>query len=72
MLRLSGPGRKYGDVGGEEFSGAIHVKLLGHTFSEMVSTYHDFMELQPGGWAVDKKFPEVIYVPEGADDAKPQ
>jgi hypothetical protein len=51
---------------GEEFNGAIHVKPMGHTFSEIVSTYKDLMELQPGGWAQDTKFPEIIYVPEDA------
>jgi hypothetical protein len=51
---------------GEDFSGGLHVKDKGHTFSETVSTYKNFMELQPGGWAVDKRFPEIIYVPEDA------
>jgi hypothetical protein len=51
---------------GEDFSGSAHVKTRGHTFSEMVSTYTDFMQLQPGGWAVDRKSPEIIYVPEDA------
>src|SRR6476661_11096668 len=51
---------------GEDFSGGLHVKAKGHTFAEMVSTYKDFMDVQPGGWAVDRKFPEIIYVPEDA------
>jgi len=51
---------------GEDFCGNLHVKAKGHTFAEMVSTYEDFMDLQPGGWAVDKRFSEIIYVPEDA------
>ncbi|HEU6447240.1 MAG TPA: hypothetical protein VFV23_02230 [Verrucomicrobiae bacterium] len=51
---------------GEEFSGDAHVKRMGHSFSEMISLYSDLMELRPEGYAVDKKFPEIIYVPETA------
>ncbi|HUB86671.1 MAG TPA: hypothetical protein VMB22_02175, partial [Verrucomicrobiae bacterium] len=51
---------------GEEFSGDAHVQRRGHNFQEMISLFGDLMELQPGGFAVDKKFPEIIYVPEDA------
>ena len=51
---------------GEEFSGDVHVKHLGHTFTEMVAQNGDRMELQPGGWAQDRRFPDIIYVPEDA------
>jgi hypothetical protein len=51
---------------GEEFSGDLHVKSLGHTFSEMTTLCRDFMDLRPEGCAVDKNYPEVIYVPEDA------
>jgi hypothetical protein len=51
---------------GEEFSGDIHVKRMGHTFAEMISLYGDLMNVKPEGYAVDKKFPEIIYVPENA------
>ncbi|HEU5397267.1 MAG TPA: hypothetical protein VFV81_08865, partial [Verrucomicrobiae bacterium] len=52
---------------GEEFSGDAHVKRLGHSFAEVISLYRDFMELQPEGYAVDKNYPEIIYVPETAE-----
>jgi hypothetical protein len=52
---------------GEEFSGDVHVKRMGHTFAEMISLYGEAMEVKPEGFAVDKKYPEIIYVPEGAN-----
>jgi hypothetical protein len=52
---------------GEEFSGDVHVKRMGHTFAEMISLYGDAMDVKPEGFAVDKNFPEIIYVPEGAN-----
>jgi phosphoenolpyruvate carboxykinase (diphosphate) len=51
---------------GEEFSGDVHVKRMGHSFAEMISLYGGLMTLKPEGHAVDKKFPEIIYVPEDA------
>ena len=51
---------------GEEFSGKIHVKSLGHNFPEMLAAYPDLMEKLPDGSAVDKKYPDIIYVPEVA------
>ena len=51
---------------GEEFSGDTHVKRMGHSFSEMISLFSDLMEVKPEGYAVDKKYPEIIYVPENA------
>ncbi|HTL73093.1 MAG TPA: hypothetical protein VL863_07290 [bacterium] len=51
---------------GEEFSGDIHVKRMGHSFEEMVSVFAGVMDVQPEGYAVDKKFPEIVYVHETA------
>jgi hypothetical protein len=51
---------------GEEFSGDVHVKSLGHSFAEVTSLYREMMEVQPGGYAVDKKYADIIYVPEDA------
>ncbi len=51
---------------GEEFSGDVHVKRMGHSFDEMVSIFGGIMDLKPEGYAVDKKYPEIIYVPESA------
>ncbi len=51
---------------GEEFSGDVHVKRMGHSFAEVTSLYKDSIELKPEGFAVDKKYPDIIYVPEDA------
>ncbi len=52
---------------GEEFSGDIHVKRMGHSFAEVTSrSTATSMELKPEGYAVDKKYPDIIYVPEDA------
>jgi hypothetical protein len=51
---------------GEEFSGEVHVKNLGHTFAEVTSLYRHIMDLKPEGCAVDKQYPDIIYVPEDA------
>ncbi|HEY6169482.1 MAG TPA: hypothetical protein VI454_15680, partial [Verrucomicrobiae bacterium] len=49
---------------GWEFSGELHVRPMGHTFAEMVQTHGASMDLKPEGYAVDKRFPDIIYVPE--------
>jgi len=51
---------------GEEFSGDMHVQRRGHSFEEMISVFGSIMDVHPDGYAVDKKFPEIIYVPENA------
>ncbi|MGA2028510.1 MAG: hypothetical protein ABSG87_00340 [Verrucomicrobiota bacterium] len=51
---------------GEEFSGDVHVKQLGHTFAEVAELYGDMMDVKPEGYGVDKKFPEIIYIPHDA------
>jgi hypothetical protein len=51
---------------GEEFSGNVHVKPMGHSYAEMISLFPDAMKPMPDGYAVDKKYPDIIYVPEDA------
>ena len=51
---------------GEEFSGDAHVKRMGHSFAEVISLYGSLIDVKPEGYAVDKKYPEIIYVPESA------
>lgn len=51
---------------GEDFSGELHVKAKGHTLAEALLLYPNSMEAHPDGYALDKKFPEIIYVPEDA------
>jgi len=51
---------------GEEFSGDVHVKRMGHSFAEVSTMQREQIELQPEGWALDKKYPDIVYVPEDA------
>jgi phosphoenolpyruvate carboxykinase (diphosphate) len=49
---------------GEEFLADKHVRDRGHTFKEVVDLCGEAMELRPEGYAIDKRFPEIIYVPQ--------
>ncbi len=51
---------------GEEFSGNVHVKAMGHSYAEMTAMFRDAMRAMPEGYAVDAKYPEIIYVPQDA------
>jgi hypothetical protein len=51
---------------GEEFSGNVHVQSRGYTYAEMISAHHGAMTPQPEGFAVDKQYPDILYVPEDA------
>ncbi|MBQ3635817.1 MAG: hypothetical protein II951_09415 [Bacteroidales bacterium] len=52
------------DIVGELYSG----KLDGlFTFEEAMSLLGDSVDLKPEGYAVDKKYPKVIYIPETAN-----
>lgn len=48
---------------GEEFSGELHVRPLDHSFAEMISLFGTMMDVQPGGYAIDRRFRDIIYVP---------
>jgi hypothetical protein len=49
---------------GEEFSGDRHVRRMGHTYVKMIEQYGHMMDIRPEGYAVDKNYPNIIYVPE--------
>ncbi len=49
---------------GEEFSGDRHVRSRGHRFDDVLRLYGERMNIQPEGHAVDREFPDIIYVPE--------
>ena len=51
---------------GEEFAGNLHVRPMGHSFAELVSLYASLVDVQPEGYAIDKRFNDIIYVPEDA------
>jgi hypothetical protein len=49
---------------GEEFDSDKHVQNRGYSFEDMVRLCGDAMDVHPEGYAVDKRFPDIIYVPE--------
>jgi phosphoenolpyruvate carboxykinase (diphosphate) len=48
---------------GEEFNTDKHVRYRGHSFEEVLTLSGAAMELQPEGYAIDKRYPDIIYVP---------
>ncbi|MBP9865052.1 MAG: hypothetical protein KBC91_01470 [Candidatus Omnitrophica bacterium] len=51
---------------GETFYYEDKLPQNGLSFDEMTQKYASVMELKPEGYAVDKKFPNIIYVPSDA------
>jgi hypothetical protein len=51
---------------GEEFSGDLHVKRRGHSYTEMIELFSDVMTPTREGCAVDKRYPDILYVPHDA------
>ena len=49
---------------GEEFGRDTRTKNTDYKFSEVLKKYGDMMELQHEGYAIDKKYPQILYVPE--------
>ena len=49
---------------GEEFGRDTRTRNTDYKFSDVLERYGDIMELQPEGYAIDKKFPQILYVPE--------
>ncbi|GAB5558848.1 MAG: hypothetical protein SynsKO_04950 [Synoicihabitans sp.] len=52
---------------GEKFAGNLHVQSRGHKFTEVVENYGALMDLQPEGYAIDKEYPTIYYVPENVE-----
>jgi phosphoenolpyruvate carboxykinase (diphosphate) len=48
---------------GEEFFTDKHVRSRGHSFEEVLQLAGPAMNLQPDGYAIDKQYPDIIYVP---------
>lgn len=49
---------------GEEFNAQRHAPRLGYSFDEVLLMYSEVMDVQPEGHALDKRFPDIIYVPD--------
>jgi hypothetical protein len=51
---------------GEDFQLSQHLAIVDHTFDEAMTQLGDRVERQPGGWARDRRHPDIKYVPEDA------
>ncbi len=49
---------------GEEFGKDIRTKNTDYKFSEVMQRYGEIMDLQEEGYGIDKKYPQILYVPE--------
>ncbi|MBJ7396856.1 MAG: hypothetical protein JHC76_12515 [Akkermansiaceae bacterium] len=49
---------------GEDFSLSDYSRPVDHKFSGLTKRYSEIFDLQPEGYAVDKQFPDILYVPE--------
>lgn len=51
---------------GDEFHDDNQILTDNHTFEKMIEMYGDFMELKDDGYAIDKNYDDIIYVPENS------
>jgi hypothetical protein len=51
---------------GEELRPDPRLRVSEHTFEEMATSYQGLMDLRPEGYGVDRRFPDILYVPENA------
>ena len=51
---------------GEDFRLNPHLAIVDHTFAEALAQLGDRAVPQPGGWARDRLYPDICYVPEDA------
>ena len=49
---------------GEEFSGHLHVPRMNHTYEKMIEQFAPMLDPQPEGYAIDKQYPDILYVSE--------
>lgn len=51
---------------GEDFDLLQYYPDSSHTFSKVVDQYADLIHLKPEGYAIDKQFEDILYIPEDA------
>jgi phosphoenolpyruvate carboxykinase (diphosphate) len=51
---------------GEDLSPDPRLRESEPGFEEMVSLHSDLMDVRPEGYGIDKRFPDILYVPESA------
>jgi hypothetical protein len=49
---------------GEEFGVDSRTQRPGYNFEDMLERYGEVMDVQPEGYAIDRHYPEIIYVPQ--------
>jgi len=49
---------------GDEFGVGSLTREPGYGFDDMVIRYGEIMDVKPAGYAIDKQFPEIVYVPQ--------
>lgn len=49
---------------GEDFHPSEFHLDSDYTFAQMATDYADWMNIQPEGYAIDKRFPNILYLPE--------
>jgi hypothetical protein len=49
---------------GEEFDAYSHVRPTGHTYDDMIRDFAAILDPQPDGYARDRRFSDILYVPE--------
>ena len=51
---------------GQDFRLSKHLAIVDHTFEEALAQLGERAVLQPGGWARDRKYSDICYVPQDA------
>jgi len=51
---------------GEDFNLSKYGSEVDHTFGEAMELMGDGADLRPGGYAIDKKYPDIFYIPEAS------
>jgi len=51
---------------GEDFQLSKHLAIVDHTFEEALAQLGNRVDVQPGGWARDRQYPDICYVPQDA------
>jgi hypothetical protein len=49
---------------GEEYGVDSRTRPAGYSFADMVANYGELMQLMPEGYGIDKRHPEVVYLPQ--------
>jgi hypothetical protein len=49
---------------GEEFGVDSRTQKAGFSFADMVERYGELMDVQPEGYAIDRRYPDLIYIPQ--------